>query len=140
MLKDTGNTGGAALTVIYYIGEAYKAIGQGGVESYTGLICDLEKPFTLKADIGAYNMTVNFKPSNKNSGFFDMSGTIDLGNSVTSVTGAGPYTVKRVDGEATQLILTFSEASGYNSVAGGGQESGFQLFIDLAPLNTPECD
>ena len=140
LLKDTGNTGGAALTVIYYTGEAYKAIGQEGIETYTGLICDPEKPFTLRADIAAYDITVNFQPSNANSGFFDLSGTINLGNSVTTVTGEGPYTVKRVDGTATQLILTFSKATGYNSVSGGGQESGFQMFIDLAPLDTPECD
>jgi hypothetical protein len=140
LLKDTGNTGDAPLTVIYYIPQSYKAVGQNGVKSYMGVICSLEEPFTLKADIGAYNMTVAFTPASPEGGSFTIDGTIDAGTSTTTVKGNGPYTVKMVDGKVTQLVLNVENVTSFNTIVGQGSDDPFQMFIDLEPLDTRECD
>lgn len=135
LLKDTGNTGGAVLTVIYYIGRGYKAGGHEGQNDYSGVICDLEQPFTVNATSPYYELPIQLVPSSAEAGSFSYSYTFSGGGTAT---GQGLYTVNGDEAGAHQLILNVDDSIG--TFQGSEAHAGaFQMHIDLVPLTTQEC-
>lgn len=133
LLKDTGNTGDAPLTVIYYIGRGYKASGGEGTLIYSGVICGLEQPFTLNVNGPYYEFTIQFAPSGPQAGSFTYSGTeYDVG----PMTAVGTYTVNGDGADAHQLIL---DAAHTTSTIVGPVHVQVIYHIDLVPLDTQEC-
>ncbi len=117
-------------------GESYKAVYQEAV-GYSGTICDLGKPFTLVSQSAINDITVKFTPTGSEAGAFTLKGSLFGGAGgvgVTNIDATGEYTVTRAGGKATQLVLNVLQASGKNTVLGGGTDSGFQIFIDLAEI------
>ena len=94
LLKDTGNTGDAPLTVIYYISQGWKVDGRLGESHIFGEICSLDKAFTLNWDtaVGLAG-TMTFSPSSENGGTFTLEGAFP---GVTN-TGAGSYTINSLE-------------------------------------------
>ncbi|RPJ22887.1 MAG: hypothetical protein EHM33_22405 [Chloroflexi bacterium] len=78
-LELTANTGGAA----------YRVSGESNEVSFSGEICDLEKPFTIEAVFPGGSATTLFTPGNTTSGVTEMSGE---GSGCTQ-SGSGSYTV-----------------------------------------------
>ncbi len=116
-------------------GLSYKAVGEG--ISYSGTICDLEKPFTLISKSQYNDFTVQFTPSSTEAGSFTIKGSLfggAGGAGTTYIDGSGHYTVTSGGGKATQLILNVDNASAVNTAMGGGTGGGFQILIDLAEI------
>lgn len=134
LLKDTGNTGDAPLTVIYYIGRGYKATGGEGTLIYSGVICGLEQPFTLNVNGPYYEFTIQFVPSSPQAGSFTYSGTEYDGAPMTAV---GTYTVNGAGADAHQLILDAAHTTS-NPIVGDVHVQVI-YHIDLVPLGTNEC-
>jgi hypothetical protein len=134
LLKDTGNTGDSPLTVIYYVGQGYKAIGQEGTQIYSGVICDLEQPFTVNATSPYYVLPIQLVPSSAEAGSFSYSYTFSSG---ATVTGQGRYTVNGDEAGAHQLILNVEDLIA--TFQGAEAHEAYQMHIDLVPLTTQEC-
>ncbi len=111
---------------------SYKAVGEG--ISYSGTICDLQKPFTLISKSPYNDFTVQFTPSSTEAGSFTIKGSMVGGVGTTYIDGSGHYTVTSLGGRATQLILNVDNASAVNTAMGGGTGGGFQILIDLAEI------
>jgi len=138
LLRDTGNTGDAPLTVIYYIPPGYKVTGQEGQQqvTYSGLICDLEKPFTLTASTNWWEMIFELTPASPQAGSFTVTGThYDVG----TYAGEGTYTVSSVNEQLSQLTLNFTTLTETTSL-GVITVTPSPYHVDLIPLATRECD
>ncbi|MFO1464299.1 MAG: hypothetical protein U1F66_11030 [bacterium] len=110
--------------------KSYRASGQVGDMTLSGVICDLEKPFTVNGSIINYKFL--FTPSSPTAGTFKVSAA---GLSVR-VAGGGSYQIEGADTEKPR-ILTSGSAVGHSPV--GSREGGGKFYIDLEPLETSEC-
>ena len=138
-LRDTGAVGSAQLSVIYYVSSAYKVTGEyDGFTFSSGVICDLEKPFTFKANGPMWESNFETAPNNSVSGTFSVTGALTIGG-VTTVSG-GTYTISPANDGTYQLTLespsgTFTTEQGYTGDMPGGSAT-----LTLTPLDTQECD
>ncbi len=86
-------------------GARYKVTGKEGIATYSGIICDLEKPFSLKATTDYWEMDFELTPSSAHSGTFTITGThFEAG----PYTGEGTYVVSPLNEEMSQLSLNFT--------------------------------
>ncbi len=113
----------------------YKATGQTADVVYSGVICGLEKPFTI---IGTYpSMIIPFKfvPSSDTAGTASYSST----QGIITVGGSGTYTIERSDTDSPKIVWRVAM-----TMSGPGitrTDSGVaDININLVPLNTAECD
>lgn len=137
-LRDTGGVGNAPLTVIYYVSPGYKVTGQYDEFTFSGVICDLEKPFTFKANGPMWESNFEFTPTNSQSGTFIVRGALTIGG-VTTV-AEGTYTVSPANDGTYQLTLE-SPSGTYTTEQGHtGDMPGGTAPVTLTPLDTQECD
>ena len=136
-LRDTGGVGNAPLTVIYYVSPGYKVTGQYDGFTFSGVICDLEKPFKMKAVGPMWESNFEFTPANSMSGTFTVTGAFSAGGITT--TAEGTYTVSPANDGTYQLILE-SPSGTYNTEWGStGDMPGGSAPVTLTPLDTKEC-
>ncbi len=114
----------------------YRASGESHDEVYSGVICDLAKPFTVNGT-GLANFAFKFVPSSSPT-----KGTASYTSSYQMVTeeGAGSYTVAGIDTDKPQIVLTISKSTatvmGHSVPA---SKSGI-VYINLTPLlESGEC-
>ncbi len=112
--------------------KSYQATGQYLRLVVSGVICDLEKPFTLKGK-SMLDFTFRFTPSSSNAGSvaISMSGYGGTGE------GSGTYTIAGIETDNPKMTVTATYIGRFppGSAMGSGP-----LHIDLAPLETRECD
>ena len=113
----------------------YKATGQTADVVYSGIICSLEKPFTI---IGTYpSMIIPFKfvPSSETAGTASYSST----QGVITVAGSGTYTIERSDTDSPKIVWRV-----VMTMSGPGitrTDSGVaDININLIPLDTDDCN
>jgi hypothetical protein len=141
LLKDTGNTGDAPLTVIYYVSQGYKVTGEINGNSYSGVVCDLEKPFTLKAKfLSWWEMDFELTPTSAQAGTFTMTG---MHFETGPYTGEGVYTISPANEGTYQLALNFTTLIHHSDVFGAVDalsHGPISYYPTLIPLETRECD
>jgi hypothetical protein len=118
---------------IRIIGRGYRATGTSGGMSFSGTICSLDQPFTIKGNT-QLTFNFNFTPTSATAGTIAIGGGgmgISIGN------GGGTYQVTGVDTDNPKIALTGNFTGSYpgaGSAAGGGTR-----YIDLVPFDTDEC-
>jgi len=110
----------------------YRATGQTADLVYSGVICSLEKPFTVYGTNAAIKYVFEFVPSSATSGTVTHSG---MGSMVTAA-GGGPYTIEGADTDKPRIALGQSGVG--RSPVGSRNYSG-TIYIDLVPLDKDEC-
>ena len=113
----------------------YKATGQTTDVVYSGVICSVERPFTI---IGTYpSMIIPFKfvPSSDIAGTASYSST----QGIITVSGSGTYTIEGSDTDSPKIVWRVTM-----TMSGPGisrtQTGTADININLVPLNTTECD
>ncbi len=119
-------------TKITIIDRGYKATGQSRDSVISGVVCDLEKPFSLNAKDPLGSFDFNFVPANSTSGTVSWS----VNYHIASESGSGTYTVAGDSGAGYKIEMKIGATAtvmGYSkSVQGTGS-------INLTPLETNEC-
>lgn len=126
-LTKTLKTYAAKITILDF---GYQATGQTGDLRYSGVICGLDKPFTVDGSI--YDYKFNFTPSSGTAGTF----TLSMGGHMVHGEGGGNYVIEGLDGDKPRIAMT-GTATGHSPV-GSITRSGAS-YIDLIPLNANEC-
>ncbi len=137
LLKDTGNTGDSPLTVIYYVGQGWKASWQDQGTDWSGVICSLDQPFTIKVlSAGSpprLELPFEFTPAGPDAGTV----SYDVTAFGTHWTGNGSYTVQ--GSGADKLSIVGQIEDGCATTPYGQLCKGFPFDIPLTPLDTNEC-
>jgi hypothetical protein len=119
----------------------YRASGQSNSMSYSGVICDLAKPFVINGSIaGSINFKWDFMPTSPGAGAFTMVGGGPYGAGVFTGKGSGTYTVVGLDTDNPK-ILTNGSGSGTGTAYGRtatGSKSG-EVDFHLQPLENSDC-
>ena len=110
--------------------QGYRASGQTADLVYSGVICSLEKPFTVNGSV--INYKFEFTPSSATAGTVKISGA---GLMVTSA-GGGTYTIEGAETDKPRIAMAAS-ALGTSPV--GSRTGRGTMYIDLVPLDTDEC-
>jgi len=109
---------------------SYRASGNAGGDTvFSGDICDLEKPFTLKTN-NPFLGSFEFVPSSSSGGKWSFSTT----NGVIGG-GSGTYTITGSDTEKTGIEMTGWSTG---TVRGATRSGGGTVHINLSPLDK-EC-
>jgi len=113
--------------------EDYRATGSGGGLTFSGTVCDLEKPFIIN---GQSQLTFIFKftPSSLTTGAVSVGGG---GGGVTLHSVSGTYTVTGLDTDKPTIALSMESFKGSYPGVGTAQGSGTRN-IDLVPLEGNE--
>lgn len=114
---------------ITIIDRGYRAAGKTADLSYSGTICDLEKPFTVNGSVIGYKF--NFTPSSATGGKV----TITAAGMMVTAEGGGSYTIEGIDSDKPRIAVNASVA-GHSPV--GSKTGSGTIYIDLIPL-TDEC-
>ena len=121
---------------ITIVDAGYKATGSWGGMTWSGTVCDLEKPFTINGN-SQLTFIFKFTPSSRTAGTASVGGG---GMGVTLHDGSGTYTVTGLDTDSPRVALTMESFKGsYPGV--GTAEGGGTRIIQLVPLdaNSNEC-
>jgi len=114
--------------------EGYRATGQDGPTSYSGVICSLDKPFTVVGHNGPLTYTNTFTPvGDGRTG----TATLVAGYGGVSWKGGGSYKVEGFDGDKPRILFEVSTTA---SAPGAGSSGSGTAHIDLVPLDTDECN
>lgn len=119
---------------ITIVDRGYKATGKAGDTVFSGDICDLEKPFTIKTN-NRFLSSFEFVPSSPTTGTWSFSGKSNLVGG-----GGGEYTIEGTDALKTGIAMNGS-SSGYGQGSGRRTPTlsgGGPMHIDLVPLDK-EC-
>lgn len=108
----------------------YKATGQTADLAYSGVICSLERPFTVFGSI--INYKFEFTPTSATGG----TATITAAGMMVTSEGGGNYTIERADTDDPRIAFA-ATAVGHSPV--GSKTGSGILYIDLVPLDTDEC-
>jgi len=126
---------------ITILDRGYRSSGQIGDMSYSSVICDLAKPFTISGNIaGSINYKYDFMPTSAAGGAFTMSGGGPYGAGVFNGKGSGTYTIEGLESENPKIVTTGS-SSGTGTAYGhtaSGSKSG-QGDFQLRPLESTDC-
>lgn len=116
---------------ITIIDSSYRASGQDGPVTYSGIICSLDEPFTVTGKHPIFTYPFKFTPSSQTNG------TMTYGTAGSGITasGGGTYTIVGRDTETPRIVLdTHSTArSPVGTTSGGGKAT-----IILTPLKDGE--
>lgn len=118
-------------SVITIIDKGYRAAGKTADLTYSGMVCDLEKPFTVKGSIIGYKF--DFTPTSATAGTVTISAA---GMMVTSE-GGGSYTIEGADTDTPRIAVS-ATAVGHSPV--GSRTGSGMLYIDLLPLESEGCE
>ena len=120
-----------AFALITIVDGGYRASGKMGDTVFSGDICALEQPFTIK-NSNPFIQSFEFVPSSPTTGKWAFS----YKNGVTGG-GGGQYTIEGTDTEKTGIKLN---ASGTGTIRGAGTLTGSgAIHIALVPLESNEC-
>ncbi len=121
--------------LITIVDGGYRASGQMNGTVFSGVICDLEKPFTVTVTVTAPPMpdyVWKFVPSSPTSG----TASLTYSYKVLTANGSGTYTVEGVDSGKPWIVLN---AGGTGRIPTGSGSGGGLARIDLTPLEGNEC-
>ena len=124
---------------ITIVDRGYTASGESHDESYSGVICDLEKPFTVNGT-GLANFAFKFTPSSPTEGKVSYSSSYSPGGAPAIESGSGSYDVKGIDTDRPRIVLTIDKATA--SVMGHAVQpamAGSTVVINLTPSGPDEC-
>ncbi|MEP6947093.1 MAG: hypothetical protein ABJA02_14330 [Acidobacteriota bacterium] len=116
---------------ITIVDRGFRASGQDGPVSYSGVVCDLEKPFSVTTTMGPVTFSSKFVPDNASSGIASWAATYGG----PSGTGSGPYTVA-ADGSGYKITLHMNSSLTLAEKKSGGRGD---VHIVLTPLDGNEC-
>jgi len=117
---------------ITIVDRGYRASGSDGPTSYSGVVCSLEKPFTITGNNTLVPYPLKFVPSSGTVGTLSYSATYKL----LTMAGEGTYTIEGADTNKPRILAqTKSTLSGMSHSSSGGGPA----HIDLTPLDTDEC-
>ena len=130
------------------IDTGYKAFGSNGAVQYSGTICDLGKPFNIKATLqGMMTLDIEFHPANtlpegsmpdKSSSFLKGKFAYSNHTGGLAMSGFGTYEVIGYGGENPEIVChEESEARGPMGIGSSGKGIGT---IKLKALDTSECE
>jgi hypothetical protein len=111
----------------------YRATGQTADTKYSGVICSLEKPFTVTGTNAAMTYPFMFDPLSATNGKVSFQATTSL---PISATGSGTYTIEGTAPESLHIVMTMGSV-GVTAV--GARSGGGSMRIDLVPLESGEC-
>lgn len=111
----------------------YRAAGQDGPVVYSGVICNLDKPFTVNGTHPMLVYPLKFVPSSTTGGTF----TYAVSQGMMSMGGSGTYTVEGLDTDNPHIVCNVHSTASIPTATSSG--SGFGN-IKLIPLDTDECD
>ena len=124
---------------ITIIDRGYKVSGQSHDEVYSGVICDLEKPFTVKG-LGLAELAYEFVPSSPTSGAVSYTTSYKPGGAKANESGKGTYIVEGIDTDKPRIVLKLSGTGTITvgpitlPVSGAGDVN-----LNLTPLTGNEC-
>jgi hypothetical protein len=122
----------SAESVITIVDRGYRASGRDGPTSYSGVVCSLDKPFTITGNNALVAFPLKFVPSSGTAGTLSYSATYKF----LTMAGAGTYTIEGADTDKPRILAeTKSTLSGMGRSSSGGGPA----HIDLTPLDTDEC-
>ncbi len=119
-------------SVITIVEPGYTASGSDGPTSYSGVVCSLDKPFTVTASNNLVTFPLMFVPSSATAGTMSYTAARET----LSMIGSGTYVIEGSDTETPKILAqTKSTLSshGYSSSGGG------PAHIILTPITTSEC-
>lgn len=121
--------------VITILGRGYRATGQTGDVTYSGVICKLEDPFTVTGTSSLNSYPFKFVP---NSGR-GTSGTVSFNAAVPGIKmeGSGSYIIEGWRTDKPRIAMTMGSV-GHTPL--GSRYGGGTVYIDLVPLETDECN
>jgi hypothetical protein len=127
---------------ITIVDRGYTASGESHDAVYSGVICDLEKPFTVNGK-GLANFVFNFVPSSPTEGVVSYSSSYTPGGAETIESGSGSYTVRAIGTPEARIALIIDKATAITTVAGHSvpvqpSQAG-PLAIRLTPADS-ECN
>jgi hypothetical protein len=115
--------------------------GEVNGNSYSGVVCDLEKPFTLKAKfLSWWEMDFVLTPTSASAGNFTMTG---MHFETGPYTGEGVYTISPANEGTYQLALNFTTLIHHVEWPGPVDilsQTPVSYHPTLIPLDTRECD
>jgi hypothetical protein len=116
---------------ITIVDRGYRATGNQGV-AYSGMICDLAKPFAVTGTAPDYIYTYNFSPSSATGGTGNFSAPeYKLG-------ATGGYTVEGAETENPRIVWRTLTTAGIGTPV--SRTKNVTYHIDLVPLLTDECN
>ncbi len=140
LLPSTIHKSGIFTAHITIVDRGYKVSGTSHDETYTGVVCDLEKPFTVKG-AGLADFAFNFTPSSPMSGTVAYNAGYTPGGASAYEAGKGSYTVTGTDTEQPRITLNLT--SGGSITARGRTfnipSAASSVFMDLTPIEGNEC-
>lgn len=116
---------------ITIVDRGYRVSGNAGGDTvFTGVVCDLEKPFTASTN-NPFIAPFNFTPSSAKGGMweFDTKSGIVGG-------GSGQYTIEGTDREPTGIQMIGNSQGTYRGIT---QKGGGIMHLALTPLTGNEC-
>jgi hypothetical protein len=115
---------------ITIVDSGYKASGQDGRVSYSGLVCDLEKPFEVTTTMGPLSFPTKFRPSSADAGIAEWEAAYGAMGS-----GGGPYMVFK-QGDGYLIVIHMNSTV---RLAGRQSSGNADAHITLTPLPGSEC-
>lgn len=117
---------------ITIVDPGYKATGSDGPTVYSGVICDLEKPFEVTGKHPIFTFPFKFVPSSATAG------TASYATVASGITAAqsGSYTIEGADTDTPRILWKLSGTASIPQVTTSG---GGTATIILVPLETDEC-
>ena len=131
--KEDSSRRGMFLAHITIIDARYRATGRSGDVEYSGVICDLEKPFEIIGSSSLVKYPFKFAPISGTGGKVSFSARV----SVINMEGGGFYTIEGVDTDNPRIAMTL-QSSGQTPI--GSRSGGGTVYIKLVPLDTDECN
>lgn len=117
---------------ITIIDRGYRASEQVAGFVYSGVICSLDKPFTVNAT-GWRTDALGFIPSSATAGTWSFNTKWNI----ATFEGSGSYTIEGADTDKPGILV---QGSGSGTMpAGRAQSPSGTGHIDLVPLETDEC-
>jgi len=118
------------VTEVTILDRGYGASGQDGRASYSGVVCDLDKPFSVTITMGPLSFLTNFTPSSPKNGAASWAATYGATGS-----GGGPYTVTN-EGDGYMILVRMNSTV---RLAGKQSSGSGDVHIKLTPLTGNEC-
>ncbi|MFO1464065.1 MAG: hypothetical protein U1F66_09815 [bacterium] len=112
----------------------YRVDEQFGPTKWTGVICSLEKPFTLHGSHPVVKFTLEFTPSSVTSGSWSLKTSIAA---PASAFGSGTYRIEGANAETPRLVLAGTDT--VTAMGRTGTVSHNPGNVKLIPLDTDEC-
>jgi hypothetical protein len=111
----------------------YRATGQDGPVVYSGVICSLDKPFSVTGTHPLFVFSFTFVPSSATAG----TASYSTSGSGISTAGSGSYTIEGADTDKHRILWRAQSTARIQAVetSGGGTAT-----INLVPLDTDECN